>query len=276
MKFKNNTLAFFCLLILVLFSCQSENDEFGLAIPKENAVIFFPLKKDNTWRYENKQEINGEYIERTEELRVSDSVMTYETPSYFFTSSLDLNEKGNFTKLLSTGFLNKVEGKQVYSGNFIIHFPMIEDSIQLPLENILLLHQSRDSGQTLSVQEGEIIQKVQFEEAEIPVNFHYQIKTVQGSSRQNISISEDYEETISSKIILSLKAIYQLSDAEPIEILSDQEVLNITLNFAKDVGVFRTNSIFEMEFTNLEQLEINPIPPYEGWSSQKLTSLRIK
>lgn len=275
MKFKYSPV-FFGLLTLALFSCQSENDEYGLAIPKENVVNFFPLKIDNTWKYENKQEVNGEYIERTEELRISDSIMIYETPSYFFSSDLTLNKKGNFTKLLSSGFLNKVEGKLIYSGDFIIHFPMIEDSIQIPLENILLLHQSRSLGQTLSVQEGDLFQKLQFEETEIPVNLRYQVRTVQGSAGSNTNIPEDFEETISSKIILNLKATYETADGNPIEILSEQEVLDITLHFAKEVGVFRSNSIFKMEFTNLEQLNINPVPPYEKWSSQKLINLKIK
>src|SRR5699024_11321748 len=63
------------LIILLVFTACSSDDDFGEAIPKEQVINYFPLSTGNEWEYLNKEKIADESLsEEIEWLRVSDSI----------------------------------------------------------------------------------------------------------------------------------------------------------------------------------------------------------
>lgn len=279
MKIDLNIPVFLSLLFLVLLSsCHAENDEYGPAIPKENQINYFPLSIGNYWEYEREEQIiNHYYKSNAEKLTITDSIQEFDTPGYLFSADEISEKQGIATQLLTGGTLNKVEGKLVFNGDFTYYFPMLEDSLIIPLENALILHQNRDEGYVLSVSEGQIFQKLAIEEMEIPVVYNYHLQFIQGkSSVDHPTIDNDYEEVISSKLILKLSATAIDESQEVVRILPEQEVLVTDFSFAKDVGIFQTYSDIYLEFNHLTEFSIPEQPIYTGWNAQELKDFNLK
>lgn len=276
MKYKITS--FFLLgIIFLLFSCNAENDEYGLAIPIESVVNFFPLSEGNQWTYENHRQFNGFIEENEEVLTVTDSVPVFETPSYYFSSDQPISDQGVATKMLSQGYLNKVEGKLIYNGNYIFDFPLLGDSIVIPLENALLIHQSRNPGQVIFSQEGSFLQSIYLQNTEVPLYFTYSLKIIQGSKSENFSsIFNEYEEVISSQIVLDLQAEYNPSSNQPVEVLNQTDASVTTFYFARNIGLFNVYQTAHLPYKNLHQLGLTNLDPIQGWSSQDLKSIRLK
>lgn len=275
MNYKIPSFLFFGIVFL-LFSCHAENDDYGLAVPIESVVNYFPLSEGNQWKYDNEEKFNGQFRANEEELTVTDSIPIFETPSYYFSSDQPISDQGVATKMLSQGYLNKVEGKLIYNGNFIFDFPTLSDSLSIPLENALILHQSRNPGQVLFEQEGSFLQSIELQNTEVPLYFTYKLQIVQGSKLVNSSELNQFEEVISSHIILDLKADYNPSSDEAIEVLNEEKVADHIFYFAKNIGLFQSNTSVNLPFKNLNQIGLQAMQPIEGWSSQQLKSIKLK
>lgn len=279
MKIKLYLPTFLSLLLLVLLSaCHTENDEYGPAIPKERQIDYFPLAIGNYWEYDREEQIiNHYYKTNTEKLTVTDSIEEFDTPGYLFTADVATDKQGIATQLLTGGTLNKVEGRLVFNGNFTYHFPVIEDSLVIPLQNALILHQNRNEGYVLSTAEGQIYQNLVIDQAEIPLIYNYNLQFIQGKTSTDApALVDDYEEMISSKLILTLSAT-AISDSQTVlNILPEQEVLVTDFSFAKDVGIFRTYSDIYLEFNHLSEFSLSEISPFTGWNSQELKKINLK
>src|SRR5690625_7751641 len=193
--------------ISVLFiSCNPGNDELGPAIPKENVVNYFPLSKNNSWKYEYEEEILNHYIKNNiQTITITDSIKEYDTPSFLFSSDIKPEDQGVISALLTGGTINKVESKLVFNGDFVFRFPVLGDSIIIPLENALILHQNRKSGDLLSSFSDQNHLKIELENNEIPVEIEYDLKFFQYDSFKNsMEIFDDFVDVIYSRLILSL------------------------------------------------------------------------
>lgn len=278
MKIKLKITVLLSLLLLALLSaCHAENDEFGPAIPKERQINYFPLAIGNEWKYDREEQIINHYYEQnTEKLTVTDSIHEFETPGYLFSADVNADKQGVATQLLTGGILNKVEGKLVFNGNFTYHFPVLEDSLIIPLQNALILHQNREDGYVLSATEGQIYQNLTIDQTDIPVIYNYDLQFIQGSSTENSAVVSDYEEVISAKLILKLSATAIDDTQTVVDILPEQEVLISNFSFAKDVGVFRTYSDIYLAFNDLNAFSVAEIPPFTGWNAEELKSFDLK
>jgi|GEM_PF-2898240 len=262
--------------ISVLFiSCNPGNDELGPAIPKENVVNYFPLSKNNSWKYEYEEEILNHYIKNNiQTITITDSIKEYDTPSFLFSSDIKPEDQGVITSLLTGGTINKVESKLVFNGDFVFRFPVLGDSIIIPLENALILHQNRKSGDLLSSFSDQNHLKIELENNEIPVEIEYDLKFFQSDSFKNSQeIFADFEDVISSRLVLSLSGKSFTNDTS-IEVIPTQEVLTTSIYFAKDIGIFYVHSEYNLQIKNLEIWDL-PDSYYKGIGQQQLKALDV-
>jgi len=262
------------LIILSVFTSCSSDDDFGEAIPKEQVINYFPLSTGNEWEYLNKEKIADESLsEEIEWLRVSDSIEKYETPGFIFSSNLTPKKQGVSSRFLTHGILNKVDAKLVFNGEYNISLPLLGDSLNIPLENALILHQNKPEKYVLHETEGVILSSLNIETTEIPIRYAYHLKIIQGEDYKEM---RNFEQITSSELVLTLSGTTILPSGETLEILPDREVLNTTFYFAKDTGIFLNESNFYLQFKNLSTLSLPEIPIIKGWKSQELKSIRLK
>lgn len=268
-------LSFSLLLIASVFlsSCSSD-DDFGEAIPKEQVVNYFPLSTGNEWEYFNQEKVaDNPLVKETEWLRVSDSIQEYDTPGFLFSSNLNTEKQGASSNFLTRGILNKVEAKLVFNGDYNISLPLLGDSLAIPLENALILHQNKPKEYVLHRSKGTLLQNLTIENSKIPVRFAYDLKIIQG---KELKEKGDFEQVITSHLSLTLSGSTILPSGETIEILPKSEVLNTDFFFAKDVGIFLNKTDFSVKFKNLSAFSLPEIPTIKGWKSQELKNFRVK
>ncbi len=275
---KRSHLLLSLLVLSFLFSCSKEKG-YGLAIPKETAINYFPLALNNQWSYHNTIELSSPayHQESDETLRVSNTGNENETTSYLFSSSVVPKKRGVSTSLLANGKINKVRGKVIYNGNFIFRLPILGDSIRLPLHNFLLLNQNAGVDELLSTAEGTLQDTLQFGDSlQLPATIVYNLQATGGKAYVNYpNNGQTFNNVISSKLTLNLSATATLPDGFSLEIIVPQKVLTSTNYFAKEIGLIYNQTTIHVVFEDLSEYTVSQIDSIVGASSQILTQYAL-
>jgi len=266
-------------LVLILMSSCSKNEGFGEAIPIEMNTNYFPLTTDNHWTYRNAYEFSEESQVFDEAMRVKDSIDEDETISYRFSSNLDTKQKGIGTSLLTNGKLTKVEEKLIFNGAFLVHLPVLDDTLALPLHNLILLDQNIGDDKRLSQHKGTVEDFIDLNANDtlLPVSYTYELKTISGQKYKSFEvINDEYEDVISTQLELDLSASVTLPDGYDLEILVEQEVLSSTFRFAKEVGLISVESELNVDFEDLSEFSLNHLKSDSGVSTQFLEDYSLR
>lgn len=275
MKLKHFLLSLFALALLV--SCSSDDDDMGSPIPIETAINYFPATVGNHWDYHNNINIPDQYQHESDEtLTVSDSTTTNDTSSYLFSSNASSIDQGFMTTILTNGEINKVEGKVIFNGNLVVHLPVLEEAISIPVHNLFILDQNVDSGQNLTTLTDSLTQTINFSGQDLPITFNYTLQTIQGDSYDNHTVKDMvYDNVISSNLQLDLSATVSLSVFN-IAILLNQTVLNSTNYFAENIGMIESENDIHLEFEDLSEYSVPQIPSIIGTSRQVLLDYKVQ
>lgn len=261
-----------CLVFILMSSC-SKNKGFGEAIPIEMNTNYFPLTTDNNWSYRNSYEFLEDHKVFEEHMSVKDSIKEDETISYRFSSNLEAKKKGIGTSLLTNGKLTKVEGKLIFNGDFMFHIPVLDDTLALPLRNLILLDQNIGDDKSLSNHEGTVEDSIDLmaNDTLLPISYSYKLKTVSGQKYKSFEvINTEYEDVISTQLELDLSAKVNLPEGYDLEIFVKQDVLKSTFRFAKEIGLISVESELNIDFEDLSEFSLDHLKSDSGVSTQFL------
>lgn len=235
------------LFILLLASC-SGNDEFGLALPKEGAANFFPAQLGNYWQYQN------QFGDTTlvETLKTKDSVTEFESIGFRFSSNLPAKKRLFMTNLLANGMLHNVSNRIVYNGNINLYLPVIEDTLKLPVKNLILIKQNTPDHQKNFETQDSLSKSYLFHNQKATLFFKYTIESLSGSLFTNYILSDTvYPQVLSSKLRIGLSIELRSDPLHPVEILPQQQVLEVQSFFAENIGLGKSEETHTFKFEHL-------------------------
>lgn len=272
MKIKSLFLSLF--VILLVASCSSD-DNGGPANPKNKAVNYFPLTTANSWTYHNNINIEDQFQNESDEtLTVTDSTTQAESVGYLFSSNKSGQDQGFMTAMLSNGQVNKVEGKVIYNGNIILQIPNVGDSISIPVHNLYLANQNKNSGDALSSVNDALSQNLSFNGMSIPATIEYTIKTTEGDVYENYPAGDiEYEDVISSNLEVHLSVSANILNMD-MQVLINQKAFDVTNYFAKEVGLIYSHNDINIHFEDLSEFGI-PLDSVVGTSTQTLDDFSV-
>lgn len=236
------------LLILLLAGC-SANDEFGLALPKEGAANFFPSQLGNHWEYRN------EFGDTTfvETLKTKDSVTEFESIGFRFSSNLPAKRRLFMTNLLANGMLHNVSSRIVYNGTINLYLPILEDTLKLPVKNLILVKQNTPDHQKNFEMQDSLSKDYLLHNQTTTLYFKYTIESLSGSTFTDYELADTiYPQVLSSKLRIGLSIELRSDPSNPIEILPQQQVLEVQNFFAENIGLGKSEEIHNFKFNHLK------------------------
>lgn len=267
---------FLFVITLLLTSC-GKDDGFGEAIPKETSKNYFPTSKGNRWNFDNQFYSQEDTTESKEILRFRDSIKENGTFSSRFTSDLPLSKRGVGTSLFTNGKLTKIEGRLIFNGDFIFQMPQLNQSIKIPLRNLIVLDQNISKDENLSTFNGTFQDTLAITDEKIPTVFNFSLDMDSGEEFESYSNGIDtYDDVLSSRLNLRLSAQGVLPNGIVLEILAEQDVLNTTYFFAKDIGMIFSTSTTTIAFEKLYDYSFFQMDPIKGNSVQVLEDYKVE
>ncbi len=276
MKFKICLLSLLSLVLIT--SCSTDDEGSGPADPINTSYGYLPLSIGNQWTYNNVIDLPDQqyHNESTETISVEDSTTTNPTTGYTFTSDASVQNQGPVTALITNGELMKINGKVIYNGDLSLYVPLLQTDISIPADNLIILDQNADAGETLSVLENSITQEIPFSGISIPITFDYVINTTEGEVYESFSNGiESYNDVISSKISVTLSATADLPLGFTLPILLEQQAIKSDNYFAKDVGMILSETELHFVFEDLSELNVPQIPTITGTATQTLSDYNL-
>lgn len=265
------------IILLVLFSCSTKEDDFGEAVPIETSLNFLPLAINNQWEYHIEKSFHDSvFLDTLEKLIVADSAHTYDTPSFYIKSNLPNDQQGILSNMLHAGFINKVEGRLIFNGQFTLPLPSLQDSVAIPLRNLVLLDQNRSVKDTLYSIKEAVPQDLQIADQNFQALYQYHFISEEDDQLDSYVTDEGkFENVIVNKISVIL-SIYNIAESGAnAEILPKQKVIETLIYFAEDTGIIEILSHVQMEFSNLEELDITENLDYKGAEKQILKGYNL-
>ncbi len=240
------------LFIIILFtSCSHSNDDLG--IDNSPATTFLPLNNGNYWVYnvDNAGTINRDSLYVAHDTIINTIIYkkmkTLITPSGFFSSTLKDNGV-------------KIDGSKLeMTGNFSVNFGLTSP-ISLALTDFVFFKENASVNDVLSTSSGTINQTVQT----YPLTIDYTLKTVcDGSLATFVSPNgNSYTDVKKTKVIMNMKITTTQTISGitiPITIMAAQDVVTSTQYYAKNIGMFYTNTLINYQLNSIPGVTL-PIP----------------
>jgi len=274
MKLKHLFLCLFAATFLA--SCSSDDDTPPTPSPdptppEVESTDYFPVANSYQWTYLNTSDVAQQQSENEETITAKDTTVS-STSAHTFTTNVSLQEQGPATLLLTNGYVEKEDGKLIYNGYFSLTIAALNQTIAIPVTNVILYDKNADAGIPLSTLADSYSQDFTFNGLTVPVTINYTLTTSQGEAMATFNNGlQDYEDVISSNIKLSLSASASIMGMN-LDVIPLQAVLQTTNYFANTVGLILSDSDVHIEFSDqLTQIpNIPELPVVDGTITQRL------
>lgn len=274
MKLNHLFLCIFAATFLV--ACSSDNDTPSTpppdtTPPEVETTDYFPVANSYQWTYLNATDVAQQQNENEETITAKDTTVS-SASAYAFSTNVALKEQGVMTLLLTNGYVTKEDGKLVFNGSFNLTIAELNQTIAIPVTDLVLYDKNAGSGIPLSTLADSYSQDFTFSGLTIPVTIDYILETSQGDVMATFNNGlQDYDDVISSNIKLSISASATIMGMS-LDVIPNQEALQTTNYFANEVGLILSDSNIHLEFSDqLSQIpNIPELPTVDGTASQRL------
>lgn len=240
-----------------------------------NDANYFPLVANNTWDYDNIQEVDGQEAQQSMDVMTVSGMTTINGLSYFNFDQEELQE-GFATGLFSNGAVRKFNNELLYTGNLEFAFEGM-DTLEIPIIDAVVYNKVAANGTALFSAENSITQTIM----DIPIIIDFVVTTTDAGDFSTYTAGlETYEDVIAANITVNIAVTAQvelLGDILSIPILSAQDVITSTNYYAANVGLIFSDVSLQYQAEDLSQLGVElPFPESaSGTSSQTLTSFQV-
>lgn len=240
-----------------------------------NDANYFPLVANNTWDYDNIQEVNGQEAQQSMDVMTVSGMTTINGLNYFNFDQEELQE-GFATGLFSNGAVRKPNNELLYTGNLEFAFEGM-DALEIPIIDAVVYNKVAANGTALFSAENSITQTIM----DIPIIIDFVVTTTDAGDFSSYTAGlETYEDVIAANITVNITVTAQvelLGDILSIPILRAQDVITSTNYYAANVGLIFSDVSLQYQAEDLSQLGVVlPFPESaSGTSSQTLTSFQV-
>lgn len=250
------------LFCIIAVSCSSDD---GNADNPQSEKSYFPLVLNNSWDYQNTVSAqNQDDMISQETLTLSNTNQVGGRTVYEFDTNNPVNSAPT-TLALSNGFLYKEGSSLFYTGSFGLGIPELPD-FNFEVEDGQIYDKNAAEGTELFSFPNSLQEVVNG----LAINIDYTVSSLMGSTMQSLIVNnETYNDIISSKLIITMEITL---DGIPIAILDNQEVIEVTNYFAKDVGLIKSETDTNFNFISFPTL---PLEDISFFTLQELQSYNL-
>lgn len=245
-------LSLFLLGTILLFLSCSEDDNSGDAVI--NDKNYFPLVVDNSWDFKNTYTALGANdTNDTETINVSGTSQVSGNQAYSFSSN-NPESPALTTLILTQGVMAKNTSSLLYTGEFGFGIPGFEN-IVFDLENVPVYNKQLDPDTEMYFEEITFTEQFQG----LPIILNFEITTKMGDSFDNMEVNDvSYTDVISSEWIINLEVLLGLESLST-PIVQNQNISNLSIYFAKDIGMIKSESNLTINFEDVEMFPLEDI-----------------
>ncbi len=261
-------------VFLTLLTACSSNGTIGTALPRDGSAQYFPLAIDNQWVYTG---LDEEGPRKEVDLKVRDSVNEFETTGFSFSSTTPVEDQTTTINMLVNGTIHNISSRIIYNGNLILNLPVLEDSLKIPLKNIVLLKQNNEAFQKVSEFQDSISSTHSYSDGEIPLYFKYTVESYSDAIPKNFVIDGiSHDHVLTGEITVDLSIELRPYGYSPVLILPRQTVLKIQNHFIEDLGIGLIEENQNFQFQHLGILHVKNDTMIENTYKQKVISYYLK
>ena len=229
-----------CLLMLgvcLFTSCADDDNE-----NSQNNTNYFPLATSNSWNYQNTfTSQDQDDMESEETLTVTDSSEVGGNTLYEFETSNPLNAAPT-TNALSNGSLYKQNSSLIYNGAFGLGLPEFPE-LNFEIQDGKIYDKNASAGTELFAFSDTLQESIEG----APILINYTITSVMNESFEVLEVNNEiYEDVISST--LNVNMVITTEVGIPPNFLEEEEVVEVTNYFAKDVGLIQSETDINFKF----------------------------
>ncbi|TRZ45296.1 hypothetical protein [Robertkochia solimangrovi] len=263
----NQSVRFFVIVIsLTLFAC-SDSDDGSTPETPEPKGDYFPLSVNNYWTYDveaNEPGIDSLYISKDSTINnLSYAKFEARDPDY-----------GYFTRVLNTNFVRTEDDKAYLYGELKGIIPYVEES-SIMLDNVVLYDMEMEIGDVMYESEG----TTSGEYDGNTIEMEYKVTTVLENIYSSYTVNNvAYADVMQSRMTLTAKAaVVTIVNGVPVTlpVMTEQEIADVSLFFAPEVGMIRSDADISWELVNTELVDPNLSSSYSETSSQTLIGYMV-
>lgn len=258
-------------ILLALFAACTSNGTIGTAIPRDGSAEYFPLAVDNEWRYAT---LDNE--EEQMDLIVRDSVNEFETTGFSFSTPSSVADRSAAINMLVNGTIHNISSRIIYNGNLPVYIPIFEDTLQIPLKNLVLLKQNNQAFQKVSEIKDSTTSVHTYKDRDIPLYFKYSVESYSDAIPKDFVIDGiPRKNVLTGEITLYLSIEMQPYGKSAVLILPSQPILEIQNHFIENLGIGLIEEHQKFEFKRLSALGLKSDTIIEKSDKQKIISFHF-